>query len=448
MKTEPQSKNLRNQEFFSPSLHLILIVFLFITALGIRLYRITDPPFDFHPVRQYHSMLIVRSNFFESLDSVPEWRKQIARLNEQHLARVEPRITEFLTLVAYRLIGAEYTWIPRLFTSIFWLVGGVFIYLLSKEIISNDAAIISTAFYLFLPFGVSASRSFQPDPLMIMMFLAGIFAIYQYYANPSPSKLVIAAIISGLAILVKIVCLFTIFSAFISLSLYKHRLKKTIFHPHLIIFSAISILPFGLYFLYGYFIAGFLRAEVGGRILPQLILTKDYWGSWLTQIDQVVGYTALIGGLLGILVIRNNSARTLLMGLWGGYFIFGLVFTYHITTHDYYQLQFIPIIALSIGPVCALIVTQLGQYHQNWYWRAALLGILLFAVSLSLYKTRWRVINTGYEHEVKIAQEIGELVNHSTQTIYLAPHYGMPLIYHGELSGLGCPSVTRWYWAR
>jgi hypothetical protein len=44
----------------------------------------------------------------------------------------------------------------------------------------------------------------------------------------------------------------------------------------------------------------------------------------------------------------------------------------------------------------------------------------------------------GFESQV-IAQEIGELVNHSTQVIYVAPYYGMPLQYHGELSGTYWP---------
>ncbi len=173
--------------------------------------------------------------------------------------------------------------------------------------------------------------------------------------------------------------------------------------------------------------------------MPQLWLSKDYWGGWLNQIEKAVGYIALVVGILGVLLVRNTLSRVLLIGLWAGYIVFGLAFTYHIYTHSYYQLQFIPIVALSLGSICTLIFSHLGQYYKPLYWRALLLLILLFAISLSLYKTRWRVINTGFEHEVKVAQEIGEIVNHSPTTIFLAPNYGLPMVYHGEMSGKNWP---------
>ena len=35
------------------------------------------------------------------------------------------------------------------------------------------------------------------------------------------------------------------------------------------------------------------------------------------------------------------------------YFLFGLIFSYSIHTHDYYHLQFIPAVALSLGALAA-----------------------------------------------------------------------------------------------
>jgi hypothetical protein len=39
------------------------------------------------------------------------------------------------------------------------------------------------------------------------------------------------------------------------------------------------------------------------------------------------------------------------------------------------------------------------------------------------------------ENEIKIAQEIGRRVVHSTKNIFLSYAYGKPLQYHGELAG-------------
>jgi len=112
-------------------------------------------------------------------------------------------ILEFLVSIGYRILGAERLWLPRLLSSLFWLVGGGFLYLIGKRITDADAALFATAFYLFLPFAVVASRSFQPDPLMVTLLLASVFAILRYDEAPSRSRLAMAAVVSSLAFVVK-----------------------------------------------------------------------------------------------------------------------------------------------------------------------------------------------------------------------------------------------------
>ncbi len=63
------------------------------------------------------------------------------------------------------------------------------------------------------------------------------------------------------------VCIFVIFGAFISLNIYRYGFKKAFLNLNLLIFTGLSLLPFILYFLYGYFVLGFLKGEVQGRIL-------------------------------------------------------------------------------------------------------------------------------------------------------------------------------------
>ena len=87
---------------------------------------------------------------------------------------LEPPIMEFAVATGYRVLGGERLWLPRLFSTIFWLTGGGFLYLIGKRVADGDAALFGTAFYLFLPFATVASRSFQPDPLMVMLMLASV----------------------------------------------------------------------------------------------------------------------------------------------------------------------------------------------------------------------------------------------------------------------------------
>jgi hypothetical protein len=39
----------------------------------------------------------------------------------------------------------------------------------------------------------------------------------------------------------------------------------------------------------------------------------------------------------------------------------------------------------------------------------------------------------------EVAQEIGKTVGHSSKTVFLAPYYGRPLEYYGELTGVYWP---------
>jgi len=91
--------------------------------------------------------------YFENCESVPEWRRQMAQTNKQMTHIKEPPIMEHLVARAYQFAGAEQLWIPRVFSVTFWLAGGLFLYLLAREMVSMQGALISTAFYLLVPFG-------------------------------------------------------------------------------------------------------------------------------------------------------------------------------------------------------------------------------------------------------------------------------------------------------
>jgi hypothetical protein len=166
-----------------------------------------------------------------------------------------------------------------------------------------------------------------------------------------------------------------------------------------------------------------------------------FWKGWLERVGRVVGQATLVAALFGVLVARTAFSRALLLGLWAGYGLYGLIFPYHIHTHDYYQLPLVPIVALSLAPIGASVTTRLGQVCSRWYCRAAvLLGTILFAVIVAL--TQWLPIHPSYARQVATAREVGEAVNHSTKTVFLAPYYGEPLIYHGELSGVWWPHTS------
>ncbi|GBD96592.1 dolichyl-phosphate-mannose-protein mannosyltransferase [bacterium BMS3Abin06] len=440
-------------------------MFLFAVAFGVRIHNINTPLLDFAPLRQYQSAHITRGYYLETLETVPEWKKEVARLNAKRMGLLlEPRILESATLLGYRILGGEYLWVPRVLSSIFWLIGGIFLYLTARKIASQGGALLSTAFYLFLPFGISASRAFQPDPMMIMMLLCSIFTILRYHEQPSISGLLIAAAASALAMFIKPYSLFLIFSLFISLAVYRHGIRKALMNPNLLIFTCLSFLPVVAYYIWGIFSnVGFLQEQAQASLLPQLLLKPYFWKDWLIMIGRVTGYIPFMAALLGFLIISRGLSRALLSGLWIGYFLFGLFFTVHIHTHEYYQLQFIPVVAFSIGQAGALAGSRLLNFldsKKRVIIFALLLIVTIAGMGLAIRQMQRegdkkglrtaaafigintqfpKFIKGDFRREVKIAEEIGEIVGHSTNTVLLTPNFGRVIAYYGELSGLPWP---------
>jgi hypothetical protein len=414
----------------------LMMIVMFFLAGAVRLYRIEAPGVLID--REYTSAVFARDFYFRHVDSIEGWRKEMAGLLRQNQPILEPPVTEYLVSLIYRVAGREQFQLARFLTTSFWLVGGIFLYKTAKILGSTEAAIIATAYYLFLPASVLVSRSFQPDSLMMMLFLISLFLIVRYDEESAIGRLVAAAGVSGLALLIRPLVLFTIFGALIALAINRKGSWLRFLDRHFWLFVILAIGPTALYYGYGILIAGFMRWKVTTSFLPHLFLQGVFWREWLLLCVAAVSTIGLLGAFAGLPLQPKGRPRALLIGLWIGYVLFGLAFNYHIHTHGYYQAQLIPIIALSLGPLVTLVSRQLKQTVDRWYWWLPVVGALLLALVLSFEQVRSELGWQQFESQ-ETAREIGALVNHSTATVFLSPYYGMPLQYYGELTGAYWP---------
>ena len=227
----------------------------------------------------------------------------------------------------------------------------------------------------------------------------------------------------------------------------------------------------GLYYGYGTVIGGFLNGQFQGKVVPQYLLETYFYMGWLRQIEFMVGYVAFAGALLGVLLLRPGLPRALMVGMWGGYFLFGLVFTYHIHTHGYYSLQFVPVAALSIGPLWDKAGAYTRRRDPHFYRRAIVLGLMVLVGVFGVVEQRITILGIArqdqgakpfpgrylgsvliadYERRAENYREIGHIVDHSPRTIFSAPDFGYPLLYYGRLDGEYWPSpdMVRWWRSR
>ncbi len=411
---------------------LAVVATLLAGAAAIRSYRLQVP--GLLPDREYHAATLARADYFQTAAAIPEWRREMAQINAQREEVLEPPILEALVASLYRVAGGEYLWIARLLSATFWLAGAVFLTGLANRLTSFNSAVISTAYFLFVPLGVLTSRSFQPDALMMMLFLMSLFLLVRYHDQPTRGNLVAAAAVAGLALLVRPLVLFTLWGAALAAAASGKSARRSTSVWHGLAFAVISLLPALLYYGYFILISGVMRWKVETSFMPHLLLQPFFWKEWLLLAVDGVGLMALAAGLLGVAMLSKGFPRSLVVALWAGYAVFGLAFNFHIHTHGYYQLQLIPIVALSFGPLVDLSLERLRRVCTPWYWWFPVVGGMALIFVFGVREVRGRLVRPNFESEA-VSGSIGAAVGHSSRVVYLSPFYGRPLKYYAEIAG-------------
>jgi len=409
---------------------LVTVLVLFGLSLGIRLYDLTDLPLDFHPTRQLLSALKARGMYYQAGADVPDWQKKMAIQQWKTKAEVEPEVFERLVALTYRFAG-EQLWIARVYSSLFWLIGGVFLFLLVRDLISIDGAVISTVYYLFFPYAVIASRSFQPDPLMVMLIISFWWAVTRWTKKPSWSWTLVAGLLGGLAIYIKFVSAFFVVGAALGSMLPRYTLRDLVRKAQVWVMALLGFLPSASYLLYGMVFHSFLGQQFNGRFVPSLLVSPINYIDWAALANMAAGAAAIALGLLGLLVIRDRNVRIFLIGLWAAYILFGLVFDYHIATHDYYSLPLIPIVAISLAPVAELMMRRLGESTKHRGLRLVAYVFLLYGLLSICWDIRGQLKSVDYRPQASMWVEIGEKLNHGPNVVALTQDYGSRLEYWG-----------------
>jgi hypothetical protein len=427
----------------------VVLVLLFVLAFGVRLVHIDQAPLDFHAVRQYHTLVVARDFYYKLGGSAPKSQRELASLNRERQGKWEPEILPALAAVGYLALGGEHLWVPRTLSALFWLIGGVFLYLVARRLAPRpaEAAVASTAIFLFLPFAVTASRSMQPDPMMIAAVLASIYMMLRYHDRATTSNLIAGASVTAFAILTKGVSVFLIAPVFLVTALATAGGRKVLARRYGI-FLGLALLPPVAFYGYRIFGSGSLAGVAQGDILPQLWTHASFWRGWTQEVDSVVGYPLAALALVGTLLFRAGLPRRVLFGLWAGYLAFGLVFTFTISTHDYWNLPLVPIVALAAGPPLALVFEAVRRTNPQRLGQAALSLILLASIALAMDIARPRPLDTSLSRKIKVEEEVGRLVRHTPRAVFLDGDYGVSLEYHGQVSGEPWPLTSDFAWEK
>ena len=306
MKLEPVVSNLQPQLFDENSrwFRVVLIVMFLLAAL---IRRDEIGLLDLRPQENTHRRSC-GALYYAGNDNIVPWRQNIAgRLKDQQPI-LEPPLTDYLVSLSYRILGNEEISYARYFTGIFWLIGGIFMYKITKTLLSADAALFATAYYLFVPMGIIVSRSFQPEALMMMMYLISLYYIIVYFETLTKKHLFLAAILTGVSLFVRPLIIFALFAAFIAIAIHRKGSARRVVDSSFMIFFATSLLIPFIYYGYGILIADFMRWKVAHSFRPHLFVHWEYWKGWLDTGLDVAGHLGIIIALLGFLFLRKSLA--------------------------------------------------------------------------------------------------------------------------------------------
>jgi hypothetical protein len=418
----------------------LMLAMIFLLALGIRLLDLTDLPKEYGMQRQMYSFIKARGMYYEIARDVPGWKQKIAIQQWQEQVALEPPVFERIVAFTYLLFD-EHMWIARIYSALFWLAGGLALFMLARRLTSTDGALVSLLYYLFLYFGILSSRSFQPDPLMIALGLYALWAFDHWVESNSWKWAMTAGLLSGAAIFVKPPIMgFFLLGAFAVTLLSRMGLMNTLRSRQAWTVALLAALPTVLYLLSGLFVTKSLGSQTALRFFPELWTEGGFYVRWKNIIGNTAGGGAFTLSLLAIFLADPRRFRPLLIGLWLGYLVYGFTLPHHVTTHDYYQLPAIMIIALSLAAVGEVVFRKIAElYPRAGMARLALLALILFAISAEMWEVRVFLVRKNYRPEVTLWEELGDRLGHTTPVLGLTES--------NHLAYWGFQDVDEWYLA-
>jgi 4-amino-4-deoxy-L-arabinose transferase-like glycosyltransferase len=205
---------------------------------------------------------------------------------------------------------------------------------------------------------------------------------------------------------------------------------------------ALSLGPMFAWYAYGTIVDSFLRGHFSAKVSPSLLLEASYWSGWWDQLVFVLTYPLKSGPLTllillvsaaGVALARDGRARILLVSLWAGYVLYGLVFTLHISTHNYYSLPLVPIVALSLGS----LVDALARWPRATELQATALvtAAALLAAGAVSWKLHHTLTDRSFRTEESIYLAAGRAAEHTSHALYVDTHYADPERYYGWTAG-------------
>ena len=420
-----------------PRVVLFLILFL---AIDQRIGRINQWPMQFHPTLQYENAITARWIWFH-LRSEPLSSEEQRWLDSWHGRLKAPPALEFLTALTYLVDNHERPWVASIFTSAFWLLGGLFLLDLSRRAWGGRVgAMASLSFYLLAPFAIVVSRSFQHEAFLAFMFLSALWVLVRSEAPRSWRGTLLAGVVCGVSALAKPgIVLLPLLGAYVALSVQMIAIRRTVLSLRTWTFAILAGLPS----------AGFALVFFSGeshQLLPHLLLQATFYRWWGWNVDRVIGWMPVLCGIAGAVVMALRRRSFLGLGLLVGYVAYALVFSYANMTHDYYLVPLLVITAVCLGGLVEAVMPAITRIGISAATTEAAAAVAVLATGLLTVGTTSVLPPVEDAAQARSYREIGAALGFGSSVLSLSHAYGYALMYHGSLATHWWPNAgDKWY---
>jgi 4-amino-4-deoxy-L-arabinose transferase-like glycosyltransferase len=420
-----------------PTLRVLLIGCLLVSAVVLRLDGITRPSVA---AREMYGALLSRQYYYGDGNGLTPAKQEVVRKLGTVFNPIEPPVLNLVSAAGFHLTGGENLWLPRLISSLLWVAGGIFLYLIAIRITTRGGALVALTLYLFWPFGVWISRFGMPDALMVALLLGAAFAVIRYWERASFWRLLAAGVVSSFATAAKpgVAGIFLIV-LFASLAISRRTFVTSLASGRLPLFVALTSTLSAAYYVYGNYVRNFLSGESEGRVAPLAVTHPSFWRGWWSMISTVLpfpqhpgalAFAPILAAALGVAVARTGLPRTILIGLLLGYVAFGLAFTHYISSHSYYSLPLVAIFALAIGSLGGFFLDRLSGPAS-----ALLIGLFVLGVGIAIYKSDRVLTSANPRLQIADYRRVGEITGHTTRALVIDPDLISSICYWGWIVG-------------
>jgi 4-amino-4-deoxy-L-arabinose transferase-like glycosyltransferase len=406
------------------------VVFLLALALSVRLYNLTSPIIGAHSWRQSDTAAMSRNFYTNGLNL---FSPQVDWGGLPGYCETEFPIYSYIVALLYKIFGVH-DFLGRLFSVVCFLTAIYFLYRLVVNYFDSNVAFWSCLVYSILPLNIYYSRTFQPESMLLMCCIIGVYYFSIWLDSEQHQDLILSCVFVSLACLIKVLPIIYLGLPIFYLAWSKFGIK---------LFSMRSLWIYSI-FIIGSVFAWYYHAhnifleygntfgfsaESTDRYDYSVLLKLWFWTELIFRTVlrhfAIFCFPLFISGLL----IPRKNAREYVFDVW----LVAVALTWILVPvtsiiHEYYQLPFMIPAVVLVGKACNRYFGKRKKAIVTCFCLALITGSLIYSLDYMQIEKTDKSAVFQLAQQVKSITPKNELIISSTggdpTLLYLTDHRG------------------------